>query len=293
MEPGKVYANCGEYLGKELSILKPDVIVTQGNKARDMAKRHAFNAIEQVKGLDLGLDLERPIAQIVNLKEGNQRVYWLKMTFPAWNWMWRWKKEAGPAIESESYGVGAKREHLVRYGKAIKDFLEIPNAKGPSPKRLERKESDKGMQSMPEVQAAQKPDRLFNTNEKNASGAYKKMFRQGVIAIYGFPNGSQMLEGSTEGQRVFAYVNKKGILAVGKIVNSEPVSDSTVFGEDNEFHVKVKWETIVADDKGVTVEQVKEQHGYRLPVRNVFCNMYCPSDVTNWIFEELQRKAEK
>ena len=89
MEPGKVYANCGEYLGKELSILKPDVIVTQGNKARDMAKRHAFNAIEQVKGLDLGLDLERPIAQIVNLKEGKQRVYWLKMTFPAWNWMWR------------------------------------------------------------------------------------------------------------------------------------------------------------------------------------------------------------
>ena len=128
-EPPKVYANCGGYLGEELSILKPDVIVTQGNEAHKGAKRH-FNAIdiEQVKGLDLGLDLERPIAHIVNLKEGNQCVYWLKMTFPTikFGWMKRWNKEAGPAIESESNVVGkkrAKRKHLMRYGKAIKEFI--------------------------------------------------------------------------------------------------------------------------------------------------------------------------
>lgn len=119
-EPRKVYANCGGYLGKELSILKPDVIVTQGNDAHWGAERHAFNAIEQVKGLDL----ERPIAHIVNLKEGNQRVYWLKMTFPAWNWMWRWNKEAGPKIESESCEKLAKRKHLVLYGKKIKKFIK-------------------------------------------------------------------------------------------------------------------------------------------------------------------------
>ena len=142
-------------------------------------------------------------------------------------------------------------------------------------------------------------DRLFNTNEKNAPGAYKKMFEHGVIAIYGYETGPQNLMGSVKGQRVFAYVNGKGILAVGKIVNSEPkavagdTDTDTVFGVDEEFQVKVNWETIVADDKGVTVEQVKKQHGYRLPVLNVFCNMYCPSDVTNWIFEELQRRAVK
>ena len=119
MEPSKVYTNCGEYLGKELSILKPDVIITQGNNARDMAKRHTFNAIEQVQGLNF----KRPIAHIVNLKEGNQRVYWLQMTFPSWRWMWRWNQEAGPEIESESHGVGAKRKNLVCYGKKIKKFI--------------------------------------------------------------------------------------------------------------------------------------------------------------------------
>ena len=116
-EPGKVYANCGGYLGEELSILKPDVIVTQGNKARDMAKQHAFNAIEQVKGLDL----ERPIAHIVNLKEGNQRVYWLRLYLP--NFFKGFFFQAGDKIDSESHVVGAKREHFVRYGEAIKEFI--------------------------------------------------------------------------------------------------------------------------------------------------------------------------
>ncbi len=155
---------------------------------------------------------------------------------------------------------------------------------------------------LPEGHATQKNvmedrDRLFNTNEKNAQGAYKKMFEKGVIAIYGYETGPQNLMGSVKGQRVFAYVNGKGILAVGKIVNSEPVAvagdTDTVFGVGEEFQVEVDWETIVDEDKGVTITQVKKQHGYRLPVRNVFCNMYCPSDVTNWIFEELQRNAKK
>lgn len=119
-EPGKVYANCGGYLGKELSILKPDVIVTQGNPARDMAKRHAFNAIEQVKGLNL----KRPSAYIVNLKEGNQRVYWLQLYHP--RAVRYYYPQAGDKIDCES-NVGswsAMREHFVRYGKAIKKFIK-------------------------------------------------------------------------------------------------------------------------------------------------------------------------
>ena len=120
-EPSKVYTNCSRYLRKELSILKPDVIVTQGNDAHWGATRHAFNAIEQVKGLNL----ELPIAHIVNLKEGNQCVYWLRMIFPTYRFghMKTWDKQAGPEIESESHGVGAKREHLVLYGEKIKKFI--------------------------------------------------------------------------------------------------------------------------------------------------------------------------
>ena len=130
-EPAKVYANCGKYLGEELSILKPDVIVTQGNKARDMAKRHAFNAIEQVKGLDL----ECPIAHIANLKEGNQSVYWLPMTFPVGRYRWRWILEAGDPILSDVEFLSdveplqqranrAKRKNLVRYSEEIKKFMK-------------------------------------------------------------------------------------------------------------------------------------------------------------------------
>ena len=146
---------------------------------------------------------------------------------------------------------------------------------------------------------------LFNTNEKNVPGAYQKMFDQGVIAIFGYPDGPKKLERSVEGQRVFAYVNRKGILAVGRITDSQPVpvpgSGNTVFDQweefreefHEEFHVKVDWETIVADDQGVKMKEVRDQHDYGLPIRgHPFCKMYCSFDVTNWIADELQRRAK-
>ena len=42
-EDKKVYTNCGGYLRKELSILKPDAIVTQGVPAYKAAQNHALN----------------------------------------------------------------------------------------------------------------------------------------------------------------------------------------------------------------------------------------------------------
>ena len=133
-------------------------------------------------------------------------------------------------------------------------------------------------------------DLFFNTNETHAPGAYRKMFGQGVIAIYGYPNGPYNLTGSTEGQRIFAYVNRKGILAVGHIVDSQPVPGSTVFDEEGEFHVRVAWETTVADDKGVTKQDVRQKYGRDIPVRKVFCRLL-HSDIADWIAEELQRRC--
>ena len=83
-------------------------------------------------------------------------------------------------------------------------------------------------------------DWIFNTNETYSPNAFKKMFDQGVIAIHGYETGADNLTGSNEGERVFAYVNKKGVLAVGSIVNGQVVPGTTVFGEDREFHVKVE-----------------------------------------------------
>lgn len=152
---------------------------------------------------------------------------------------------------------------------------------------------------LPEVQATGENgvaewqgDWFFNTNERYAPGAYQKMFDKGVIAIYGYETGPATLMGSAEKQRVFAYVNHKGILVVGRVVDGQVVPGDTVFDEEyHQFHVKVNWETRAADDKGITIAEVK-QHGYNLPVRNTFCKMRCPADVVDWIADELQRRAE-
>ena len=132
-------------------------------------------------------------------------------------------------------------------------------------------------------------DWFFNTNETHAQGAYRKMFEQGVIAIYGYENGAANLTGSAKDQRVFAYVNRKGILAVGNIVDGQAIAGHTVFGEEQEFHVKVEWKTFVGDDNGVMNSEVRKKYDYGLPVRNVFCGM-SRHDAADWIADELQRR---
>ena len=135
-------------------------------------------------------------------------------------------------------------------------------------------------------------DWFFNTNETYAPGAYSKMFDQGVIAIYGYPNGPVNLEGSIAGQRVFAYVNVKGILACGRIVDGSVIHGHTVFDEDKEFHVKVEWETIVADDQGIKNAEIRRKFDRSLPVRNVFCGLH-RSQMADWIADELQRRKHE
>lgn len=126
-EPAKVYANCSDYLRKELSILKPDVIVTQGDKAHGGAEKHAFEknakktSVEEVTGIEP----EKRIARIVKLKEGNQPVYWLRLYHPqARGEKYAW--QTGAPIDSESNVERwcAMRKNLVRYGKAIKEFMK-------------------------------------------------------------------------------------------------------------------------------------------------------------------------
>ena len=156
------------------------------------------------------------------------------------------------------------------------------------------------IEPLPKVQAAGESggtewqgDWLHNTNETYAQGAYKKMFDQGVIAIYGYPNGPDNLAGSAKGERVFAYVNLKEILAVGHIVDGQVKPGNSIFGKekDGEFHVKVEWETIVDDNQGVTREDVWEANRYNPPYRSVFCRIH-QHDAADWIADELRRRHE-
>lgn len=114
-EPAKLYENCGEYLGKEVSILEPDVVVTQGGPAHYMAAQHVFENVEvgKVKGIANSIE---------HLKKDNRKVYWLGSYFPYGRFYSA--NHAGPKIGCESHIVGAKLEKLVRYGRYIKKFMD-------------------------------------------------------------------------------------------------------------------------------------------------------------------------
>lgn len=114
-EPAQLYKNCGGYLSKEVSILEPDVVVTQGDAAHYMAAQHVFENVEVGKVKGIANSIER-------LKEDNRRVYWLKSYFPYGRFYSA--NHAGPKIGCESHIVGAKLENLVRYGRDIKKFMD-------------------------------------------------------------------------------------------------------------------------------------------------------------------------
>ena len=121
-EPHQLYKNCGVYLSKEVSILKPDVIVTQSNTVHDMSKKYVFEKGAERRRIG---DIDS-IVRIVHLKEGNRKVYWLRSYFPggrAHRWFYS-PNHAGPKIDSESHIEGAKLKNLVLYGQDIKKFME-------------------------------------------------------------------------------------------------------------------------------------------------------------------------
>ena len=125
-EPRQLYDNCGCYLRKEVSILEPDVIVTQGNAAHCMSKQYVFDeSAKNTTPKEVGY-IANSIARIVHLQEGNRKVYWLRSHFPYGSFYSA--NHAGPAIDCDSDGVenrGGKRRNLVLYGKDIKKFMDM------------------------------------------------------------------------------------------------------------------------------------------------------------------------
>ena len=116
-EHGQVYKNCGHYLSEELRILEPDVIVTQGDYAHDQSKEHVFDMDTAVEKVEC---IANSIARIVNLREDNGEVCWLRTYHPR---SWRFYCQAGPKIDCESHVVGAKRKNFVCYGEHINRLM--------------------------------------------------------------------------------------------------------------------------------------------------------------------------
>ncbi len=136
-------------------------------------------------------------------------------------------------------------------------------------------------------------DWFFNTNETYSQGAYTKMFKESVIAVYGYKTGSEILNRPKVGERVFTYVNRYGIAAVGTVVKGESFSCNTVFDREGEreFHRSVSWESIVDLENAIPTAKTS-QWGYNLPVKATLCRIY-NSTVAERIAEELKKRANK
>jgi hypothetical protein len=136
---------------------------------------------------------------------------------------------------------------------------------------------------------------IFNTNETNAPGAYKAMFERSVIAIYGYDNGPRNLEGSSKGDKVFAYVNRQGIRAMGIIKDGTVREGKGIFldekgkQQDGEYHLPVEWVSLVNEQKAFA-NQESTALGYSLPVRTVFGRLK-RGRLASKIEHELQRRA--
>ena len=253
--------NCESHTHAIIQKLDPNIIIAQGDNPRNSMRR-LFNPeiVERYRGYGTSAEIRQ-----------SKDCLFLLTAHPAFYSRrgFNWKNGYLPEGLKEAFAQAREIYSGVRQS----DQIEETNA----PRQVHGSHHQRG-------------DRFFNTNETNAPDAYKKMFDQGVIAIFGYATGPQKLMGSTADQRVFAYVNGKGILAAGRIVDGQIMTSDTVFGQCREYHVRVDWETIVAEDKGITKEEVKGEHDYGLPIRNTFCQMHCCPDVTNWIADELQRR---
>jgi len=138
---------------------------------------------------------------------------------------------------------------------------------------------------------------IFNTNETNAPGAYKRMFENNVAAIYGYDDGLNILEGPEEGDKIMAYVNKQGLKALGTIKDSDVKKGKGIFLDEDgnqqsgEYHLEVDWEIILPEEKAISSRQSKEM-GYNLPLGLKFGKLL-QGELSKKIEEEMRKRAEK
>ena len=102
-------------------------------------------------------------------------------------------------------------------------------------------------------------DWFFNSNETYAPGAWG----------YGEAITKAKMDLPARGDRVFVYVNRKGIIAAGKVAEEISEQGSGIFNKNtngDEYHRKVDWLVKVPVKRAVSASDVST-FGYNLPVR--------------------------
>lgn len=120
----------------------------------------------------------------------------------------------------------------------------------------------------------------INTDETHSKGAWKRFIEKNVIGIWGYPDGAKVLQkGAKPGEKIYAYLNGKGVIAQGVIKSGEifnPESSSSIFPEckdGNEWHMEVEWTPKKPSSTAISNSFVRKNTDVGLPIRNTFCRI--------------------
>ncbi|MBI1881450.1 MAG: hypothetical protein HYR94_24990 [Chloroflexi bacterium] len=119
--------------------------------------------------------------------------------------------------------------------------------------------------------------------------------KMGLLRYMGIKNGGANLEGSAAGQKVFAYVNRRGLMALGEIIDPIVRSGESIFLDENgrqqpeEYHLSIDWKVVLSPEKAITNSKASEM-GYPLPVRTVFGRLH-RGRLAHKLEEEIIRRA--
>ena len=93
-----------------------------------------------------------------------------------------------------------------------------------------------------------------------------------------------------QGERIFAYLNRKGIIAAGRMGGEPAYPSRAILREDeDEWNRNVEWKVEVKPDKAVTAAQAR-LWGYNLPTLAVLGKM-SNGKVAEKIANELEKRA--
>lgn len=139
-------------------------------------------------------------------------------------------------------------------------------------------------------------DWFFNTNETNYIGAWKNMIKHNVIAacFYGKMTTKGKMDKPAKGDRVFVYLNGKGIIAVGKVIDDVSEQGKDIFNVDtegDEYHRKVEWLAKVSEKDAITISDVSTI-GYNMPVRNTI-GQWSNTEVADKVLNFLKQHCEQ
>lgn len=136
---------------------------------------------------------------------------------------------------------------------------------------------------------------FFNTNETYSPGAYKKMFSENVLAVYGYSD-NEMLKGTDVGNKILVYINEQGIRAVAEVIDPKVFAGEGIFIDDdgtqlpNEYHLKVKWDVKLSKEKAISYSEASEI-GYSLPIRSTFCRLH-RTNLAHTLYEQSLNRGK-